>query len=218
MAGLFQSDNDADIAVDVIDEIASKLDLPDSAVGALRTRALPQDPIRGSCWHMDEAPDTEKILEQIRQALDAGTGEMLLQMSLEDAQTKDPEDFNERNQYNPIVLSAILMMVGAKISGEHVGRLRTIALDSPGPESYVWPLAGDNYFRGPGKRQYLAALDHYRQGVPRDFHKPTCHACGKAGCDIGRKLHRCGGCRNRNAAAWFCGKVSRRLAMALSIR
>ncbi|KAK4232831.1 hypothetical protein C8A03DRAFT_39523 [Achaetomium macrosporum] len=184
---LFQSDNDADIAVEIIDEIVGESDLPDSAFGL----------------------DTEhenQILEQVRQKLDAGTGETLLERSLEGAQTKDPEDFLERKKYRPIALSAILMMAGAKISDEHVGRLRAIALHSPGPESYVLPLAGDNYFRGPDKKQYLAALDHYRQGLPCDFHKPTCHACGEVGCDLGRELLKCGGCRNRRAAAWFCDK------------
>ncbi len=58
-------------------------------------------------------------------------------------------------------------------------------------------------FRGPGKRQFLAALDNYQPGTPRSFHEPSCHACGKIHEDTGHALLMCGGCK----VAWFCDKA-----------
>lgn len=63
----------------------------------------------------------------------------------------------------------------------------------------------DPGFRGPGKAQFLAALDHYQPGVPRDFDEPSCFYCGKVEVDIGKALTECGTCK----MAWYCDKVSR---------
>ncbi|KAG6353906.1 hypothetical protein INS49_005163 [Diaporthe citri] len=74
------------------------------------------------------------------------------------------------------------------------------------------PLA-DCGFRGPGKRQFLSALDNYQAGKPRSFHQPSCHGCGKVDSDIkaeGKTLLKCGGCKNEIAAAWFCDKDCQR--------
>jgi hypothetical protein len=76
-------------------------------------------------------------------------------------------------------------------------------------ENTVIPLI-DNGFRGPGKRQFLAALDHYQAGKPRSFQEPSCHCCGKINGDIEaewKTLMKCSGCKNQIAAGWFCDKV-----------
>jgi hypothetical protein len=76
-------------------------------------------------------------------------------------------------------------------------------------ESTVSPLV-DSSFRGPRKRQFLSALDHYQAGKPRSFQQPSCHSCGKINNDIkaeGKTFLKRDGCKNKIAAAWHCDKV-----------
>ncbi|KAF6806192.1 MYND finger domain-containing protein [Colletotrichum sojae] len=41
------------------------------------------------------------------------------------------------------------------------------------------PAYDDAGFRGPGKAQFLAALNNYQAGTPRNFEEPSCFNCGK---------------------------------------
>ncbi|KAI0882090.1 uncharacterized protein GGS22DRAFT_171496 [Annulohypoxylon maeteangense] len=61
----------------------------------------------------------------------------------------------------------------------------------------------DQGFRTPGRAQFLAALDHYQPGVPRNYNEPSCFHCGKVKADLGKKLSNCSHCK----AAWYCDKV-----------
>jgi len=74
-------------------------------------------------------------------------------------------------EYPTVVLGALMMGMGAKISPENITYLREAARNTHSSPGYQWPL-GDIGFRDPGKAQFLAALDHYRDGEPRDFHGP----------------------------------------------
>jgi uncharacterized paraquat-inducible protein A len=62
----------------------------------------------------------------------------------------------------------------------------------------------DDGFRGPGKRQFLAALDRYQSGVPRSFAERACFCCGKIRGDVDHDLQRCSRC----VVAFYCSKVS----------
>lgn len=118
-----------------------------------------------------------------------------------------PDVFGD-SQYRPIVLAAIMMEFGATIKEAHVKHLRDVVSKMQCNEHATMVL-NDMGMRGAGKRQFLAALDHYQAGKPRSLVEPCCHYCGKVDADIkpGKTLMRCGGCKNEIAAAWFCDKV-----------
>lgn len=143
----------------------------------------------------------------IREELDSGLGAVLFAKYR--ARETEHEDFGGRLKLRSVILAAILMRHGAKISDDDKKHVRELVPKIQCSEVCVSPL-GDEGFRGPGKRQFLAALDHYQAGSPRDFEEPSCHNCGKVNADIkaeGKVLMKCGGCKNDRAAAWFCDKV-----------
>ncbi|KAK0617528.1 hypothetical protein B0T14DRAFT_569018 [Immersiella caudata] len=103
-----------------------------------------------------------------------------------------------------IVLAAMMMHVGAQIKPEQMQHIRKKALPNiTSREGFQWIC--DDDFRGPGHRQFLAALDNYPSGTPRNFDQPSCHGCAKNAEDIGRPLLRCSGCTLPHA--WYCDEV-----------
>lgn len=118
----------------------------------------------------------------------------------------------DNSKYLQVVLAAVVMEYGATIKEAHMKHLRDIVPKIQCNENTVIPLI-DNGFRGPGKRQFLAALDHYQAGKPRSFQEPSCHCCGKINGDIEaewKTLMKCSGCKNQIAAGWFCDKDCQR--------
>ncbi|KAK0752748.1 hypothetical protein B0T18DRAFT_315567 [Schizothecium vesticola] len=110
-----------------------------------------------------------------------------------------------RNKYTVIILGAIFVRIGAQMTKADVEHLRQLALGTPSREGYALPICDDG-FRGPGLRQFIAALDGYQAGTPHDFQGPSCFACGKAKNHIGKEVPRCGRCH----FAWFCNKDCQR--------
>lgn len=143
----------------------------------------------------------------IRNKLDSGLGDELFEKYR--AAERHDFDLYDLTKYLPIVFAAIMMEYGATIKQDHMKHLRDLVPKLQCNEGAV-DLFSDCGFRGPGKRQFLAALDNYQAGKPRSFHQPSCHGCGKVDSDIkaeGKNLLKCGGCKNEIAAAWFCDKV-----------
>lgn len=143
----------------------------------------------------------------ILQKIDSGMGDEILEKYL--AVKQDCPGVRGCAQYLPVVLAAILMEYGATIKKAHVRQLRDLVEKMQCNENAAM-VTDDTILRGAGKRQFLAALDHYQAGKPRSFVEPSCHCCGKINADIkpkGKTLKKCGGCKNEIAAAWFCDKV-----------
>jgi len=67
-----------------------------------------------------------------------------------------------------VVLAAMVMQSGAKISDDNMQHLRDIVPRIHSSPGYAWPL-NDEGFRDPGKVQFLAALEYYKPGTPRTF-------------------------------------------------
>lgn len=142
---------------------------------------------------MDEAA------AEVRSLLDAdGVGDELFKK----LRAKESEDEGE-GEYRVILLGSLMMLAGARIRPDDLQHLRKLVPKIHCSHGYALPL-WDSGFRGPGRAQFLAALDHYQPGVPRDFvGVPSCFHCGRIKADTGRAPCKCTGCKR----AWYCGKV-----------
>ncbi|KAK4198986.1 hypothetical protein QBC40DRAFT_330057 [Triangularia verruculosa] len=112
-------------------------------------------------------------------------------------------------KYHGIILAACMMEDGWWIKPDNLKYLRKIALESPCHSHFSDP----GYEHGlcePGRRQFLAALEHYRPGIRRRFRVPSCFSCGKIKDDIGRSLVQCSGCKH-SIGAWYCEKDCQKL-------
>lgn len=126
-----------------------------------------------------------------------------------------------------VILAAMIMQSGAKISDDNMQHLREIVPRIHSSPGYAWPL-NDEGFRDPGRAQFLAAVEHYKPGTPRTFCEPrsvpdspvgmlakmgqnhgiltpltSCYHCGKIKADLGKKLSMCARCKE----ASYCGQV-----------
>ncbi|OHE98137.1 hypothetical protein CORC01_06505 [Colletotrichum orchidophilum] len=99
-----------------------------------------------------------------RERLDSGLGDELF----ENFRNKE---YEEQGQYRIILAGALMMRTGAKIKASHFQHLRDLVPKIPCQPGSALPFA-DLGFRGPGKAQFLAALDNYQPGTPRDFYEP----------------------------------------------
>ncbi|KAH8772828.1 hypothetical protein F5883DRAFT_642186 [Diaporthe sp. PMI_573] len=157
--------------------------------------------------------DVDESMDRlILHKLDSGTGDELFDKYLAADQDQDGSRDFDNSKYLQVVLAAVVMEYGATIKEAHMKHLRDIVPKIQCNENTVIPLI-DNGFRGPGKRQFLAALDHYQAGKPRSFQEPSCHCCGKINGDIEaewKTLMKCSGCKNQIAAGWFCDKDCQR--------
>ncbi|QMW27160.1 hypothetical protein G4B84_002449 [Aspergillus flavus NRRL3357] len=74
-------------------------------------------------------------------------------------------------RYRTIILGALMMRAGARIRAEDLQHLRDLVPQVHCTSRFALPL-GDDGFRSPGRAQFLAALDHYQAGVPRNYQEP----------------------------------------------
>jgi hypothetical protein len=100
--------------------------------------------------------------------LDHGLGDMLFGKYR--ALERDAKPF-EAPRYRVILFGAIMMRAGAKIRDDDMKHLRELVPKVPSREGYNRPL-NDDCFRGPRRAHFLAALEHYQPGVPRNFEEP----------------------------------------------
>lgn len=143
------------------------------------------------------AAELTDLVNSVRQKLDTdGLGDRLFAMY----RAKESE---YGGKYRMILVGAVMMRAGAKICNADLRHLRDLVPHINCNEGFVLPLF-DEGFRGPGRRQFLAALDHYQPGTPRNFAVPSCFACGKTEGDIGKGLRMCSRCET----ASYCDKVS----------
>lgn len=148
-------------------------------------------------YNSDEyGPVLEATVAENREKLDSGLGDQLF--------AKYRANENEYGgKYRLILVGALMRRAGAKIKNEDLQHLRDLVPQINCNEGYASPLM-DEGFRGPGKRQFLAALDNYTPGMPRSFGEPSCFSCGKIGADIQKHLDKCSRCKE----AWYCNHVS----------
>jgi hypothetical protein len=115
------------------------------------------------------ASELDTLVTSVRRKLDSdGRGDKLFDMY----RAKENED---SGKYRLILVGALMMRAGAMIREADMQYLRQLVPQINCNEGYVLPIF-DEGFRGPGKRQFLAALDHYQPGTPRNFSEPSCYA------------------------------------------
>lgn len=141
MTGLFQGDQDLDIHSET-----------KCAMGLTRDD--------------DVEYDAEKELQStaFRDKLNAGLCDKLFKEFRSEEKTFWIPD---RRMYT-VILAAMIMQSGAKISDDNMQHLRDIVPRIHSSPGYAWPL-NDEGFRDPGRAQFLAALEHYKPGTPRTF-------------------------------------------------
>lgn len=105
----------------------------------------------------------------IRQKLDTDNlGERMFAASR--AKEGDPDDLFQDSKYQTIILGALMMRAGARISAADLQHLRDLVPQINCTSRRT--LFEDHGFRTPGKVQFQAALDHYQPGVARSFQVP----------------------------------------------
>ncbi|KAK4039917.1 hypothetical protein C8A01DRAFT_36049 [Parachaetomium inaequale] len=158
--GLFACDRDLDLADALVVEISGVEDGPENDVLSC---------FGGGSTIYDregKAVDGSSILEGLREKLDAGLGDSLIDKyrNLVTA-TKDGWAKHE-SKYKSVLLAAVIMGTGAKIRDHDLQYLRQLGSEVESNE-----------------RQFLVALDNYEPDT-----------CGKTHQDTGKDLVKCGGC------------------------
>lgn len=161
--GLFEGDQDLDLVSDISYDVF-KDNQPDP------TKSTKADQPDSEEDEEDFDPSKDLLLGDvaaIRAKLDGnGTGDALLA----EYRAKEGEF---QGQYRILLLGALMMRAGARIRADDLQHLRELVPQVTCNEGSTFVLWDDG-FRGPGKRQFLAALDAYKEGVPRDFRAARC--------------------------------------------
>lgn len=109
------------------------------------------------------------IVPYVRRKLDTGNlGERMFAASR--ARETDPDDLFQESKYRTIIMGALIMRAGARISAADLQHLRDLVPQINCTSRRT--LLDDHGFRSPGRAQFLAALDHYQPGVARSFQEP----------------------------------------------
>ncbi|KAE8369042.1 hypothetical protein BDV27DRAFT_141567 [Aspergillus caelatus] len=74
-------------------------------------------------------------------------------------------------KYRTVILGALMMRAGARIRAEDLQHLKDLVPQIHCNSRFALPIC-DEGFRSPGRAQFLAALDHYQAGVPRNYQEP----------------------------------------------
>lgn len=156
--GLFEGDQDLDLLSDINYDVFGDNLQPDENIKPTNSNLPAED-------NDEVGGDRNDLLYAdaalCRAKFDSGLGEKLF------AQYRAKKN-EYLGPYKVIVLGALMIHVGAKISDENLQYLHDLVPEINCNEGHAMPL-WDEGFRGPGKRQFLAALAAYKAGVPRNL-------------------------------------------------
>ncbi|KAK6855030.1 hypothetical protein PG990_008678 [Apiospora arundinis] len=192
---LFEGDQDLDIASEINDTFEDKVPLSHLV---FQTDMLA--PNYCKVYYQTEAYAAELAQDvvEMRQKLDAGLGDKLFDIYR--AKQHEGGSFGlGSGKYRLILVGALVMRTGAKIRDSDLQHLRELVPQIHSSPGFALPIF-DAGFRDPGKAQFLAALDHYTPGTPRNYSEPSCFTCGKVEADSGKVLLRCSRCQG----AYYC--------------
>lgn len=109
-------------------------------------------------------PVEELQSEAFRDKLDAGLCDKLFK----DFRSQEGTFWFPDRKYYTVLLAAMVMESGAKISDDNMQHLREIVPPMHSTPVYASPLSEGGFF-DPGRAQFLAALEYYKPGTPRAF-------------------------------------------------
>lgn len=200
--GLFEADQDLDISCELPRTLGIETDWEHTMSQTVhQTDMLAPTEMREFYKTAEYAQELEnEIVPYVRQKLDTNDlGHAIFAASV--ARESEPTERAD-GKYRTIIVGALMMRVGARIKPEQLQHLRDLVPQIHCDDRFTLPLF-DEGFRGPGRVQFLAALDHYQAGVPRSFQEPSCFHCGQIKSDIGHALRMCGRCKR----VWYCDRV-----------
>lgn len=191
--GLFESDQDLDIALEFNWAIP---DQPvDLSLMVCQTDMLAPKEARAFYRTEEYQVQLKETVKNVCNQLDSGLGERFFEMF----RARESE---YRGKYRVILLGALFMRAGARITPDNLTHLRDLVPEINCNDRFVLPIM-DEGFRAPGRAQFLAALDNYTSGTPRCYTEASCFKCGKVEADLGRIPQKCACCMR----AWYCSKV-----------
>ncbi|KAJ5185770.1 Zinc finger MYND-type [Penicillium cf. griseofulvum] len=192
---LFECNQDLDAVLTLTRDLGDYIDSWKHSLSAMVHQTDMLAPLESiAMYNTEEYADrlANDIIPYIRQKLDTDNlGEKLFAASR--AKENESDDMFREPKYQTIILGALMMRCGARINAADLQHLRDLV-----PQvvcSPHWTPFGDLSFRTPGKAQFLAALDHYEPGVPRNFQEPSCFTCGRIKAEIGHKPLKCKRCK-----------------------
>lgn len=160
---MFENDKDLDIAL----ELETGFDVQLNRL-VHQTDMLASDECLVYYKTEEYAEILKKYIEEARAKLDGGMGDDLFKKY---RNVDDHRGMFTDTNYLVVVLGALMMRAGAKIKPDDFEYLRTILPNIPSRNGFTLPWF-DDCFRDPGKVQFAAALEHYKEGIPRDFGAP----------------------------------------------
>ncbi|EXF83338.1 hypothetical protein CFIO01_07427 [Colletotrichum fioriniae PJ7] len=163
-SGLFEGDEDLDIVAAIRETFGDGPEQLNLYLMINQSDMLAPVETREFYKTEEHAQVLRALITEIRGRLDSGVGDELFKKyrALE---------HEHQGQYRTIVVGALMMRAGAKIKAEDLQHLRNLVPKIPCQYRFALPIV-DFGFRDPGKAQFLAALDNYQPGTPRDFHEP----------------------------------------------
>lgn len=114
----------------------------------------------------DYDPDEELQSTAFRDKLNAGLCDKLFK----EFRSKENTFWIPDRKMYTVVLGAMIMQSGAKISDDNMQHLRELVPKIHSSPGYALPIF-DEGFRDPGRAQFLAALEYYKPGTPRTFYE-----------------------------------------------
>lgn len=167
--GLFEADADIDFACDISGDFVMMGGTEDLVPSNLIHQTDMLAPPEAKDYYKTEEYrlKLDDDIVSIRNQLDSGIGDKLFDKYR--AKENNLDEFE--GQYQVIIVGALMMRAGANISKEQLQHLRDLVPKIDCQYGYALPFR-DLGFRDPGKAQFLAALDNYQPGVPRDYLEP----------------------------------------------
>ena len=156
LAGLFEGDQDLDTVSDVSGAAKKELKalMKNTDIGATTKAKELHD-------SLDENDLMDFDVDDLRKILDAGLCDRLFTRF----RTKTKDSLTP--ELRVILLGMLMMRAGATIKTDDFEYMRTVLPRIPSQSGYALPIF-DLGFRDAGKAQVVAALENYKNGVPRD--------------------------------------------------
>lgn len=170
--GLFEGDQDLDVACSIVEGLGFKTDSWEHSLSSMvhQTDML-APPEASALYRTSEYSDrlATVIVPYVREKLDTDNfGARLFAASR--AKETGIGDLFQDSKYCTIILGALMIRAGARISAEDLQHLCDLVPQINCTSRRT--IFEDHGFRDPGKAQFLAALDHYEPGVARSFQEP----------------------------------------------